>query len=103
MFSVAPSAMVSAPSRSPPSQFIVPPTVRTPLPLIAPLEKVRLLTATGVLFVTAAPTDTIAVSAAPGTWLGDQLAAVFQFPPVLLVHVMVAASTVRIDRATEMA
>lgn len=36
-----------------------------------------------------------AVSAAPGTALGDQLVPAFQMPPAVLVQVMVAAETGR--------
>jgi hypothetical protein len=80
-----------APERSPPSQFIVPATVSDPLPLSAPPVKVTLLTVVGVFNVTAELTDTSAVSDGPGTWLGDQFAAVFQFPPAVFVQVIVAA------------
>src|SRR6267378_3248010 len=91
MFKVAPSAIVSAPLRSPPSQFMVPPTVSGPLPFRAPPVNVRLLTTDGVPTVTATLTETVAVSAAPGTWLGDQFAATFQFPPEVFVQVKFAA------------
>jgi hypothetical protein len=33
----------------------------------------------------------MAVSAGPGTWLGDQLKASFQFPGALLIQVIVSA------------
>src|SRR6476659_1636951 len=91
MFNVPVLAMVSPPPRSPPDQFIVEFTVSGPLPLIAPAEKLKLLTVVGELTVTATPLASTALSAAPGTRLGDQLAAVFQLPALAFVHVIVAA------------
>jgi hypothetical protein len=50
----------------------------------------KLLTVVGELTVTTAPFARVAVSEDPGTWLGDQFAAVFQLPELLLVQVSVA-------------
>src|SRR6266849_7607882 len=92
MFMVAAAAITIAPLSSPPCQCDIPPTVSGPLPFSAPPVNVRLLTTDGVPTVTAAPTETVAVSAAPGTWLGDQFAATFQFPPEVFVQVKLAAT-----------
>src|SRR5205823_6140600 len=92
MFSVAPFAMVNAPLRSPPDQLIVPLTVNGP-PLRAPAEKLKLPTVAGVVTVALTLIASMAVSCGPGTWFGDQLAAVFQLPATVFVQVSVAART----------
>src|SRR4051794_11780711 len=85
-----PAAIVSDPLISPPNQLAMPPTVSVAVPFkVAPLN-VKLLTAEGVFTVSAALIDTVALSVGPGTWFGDQFAAVFQFPPALLVQVKFA-------------
>ena len=89
--SVPEPATVRNPLKSPEVQFIVPLIVSGALPLSVALLNVRLLTLAGELLVTFTLRISVAVSDAPGTWLGDQLAAVDQFPPALLVQVMVAA------------
>src|ERR1043165_2043644 len=91
MLSVPEPATVKPPLRSPPVQFMVPFTVSGPLPLRLPLLKVRLLTVVGELFVTLTFRPNVASSDGPGTWLGDQLAALPQSPPAVLVHARLAA------------
>src|SRR5438309_240542 len=86
------------PTVPPAVQFIVPFTVSGWLAASVPALKVRLLTVVGALIVTVTPSERVASSEAPGTWLGDQLAAIFQFPPRSLVHTMLAAREARVIR-----
>ena len=61
------------------------------LPLVAPSTSPATVALVSRATVYVPGLVTIAVSVEPGTELGFQLAATLQFPPLVLVHVMVAA------------
>ena len=77
--------------RVPPVQLMTPVTESEPLRANVPDPKFRPPTVVGVVTETVAELVRMAVSAAPGTEFGDQLAGLLQLPEAVFVQAIVAA------------